>query len=63
MSQPQKVIFERRHMMAPPPDITIPPAVVQLVVEYRVLLAEIRTHYGLERRGKDIPHERDGEPG
>lgn len=47
---------ERRKAMIPP-DRTIPPAVVQVVVEWRALMSDIRNYYNLERRGKDIQHE------
>ena len=40
-----------------PPDRTVPPAVAQVVIEYRQLLREIRDHFGLDRRGKDHAHE------
>jgi len=48
---------ERRKPMTPPPR-EVPPAVVQVVVEFRVLLQEIRTAYSLDRRGKDTPNGR-----
>lgn len=41
--------------MTPPP-VEVPPAVAQVVVELRVLMQEIRTHFDLERRGKDTQH-------
>jgi hypothetical protein len=45
-----------------PPSREVPPAVVQVVIELRALMADIREYYNLERRGKDGPHERVGEP-
>jgi len=41
-----------------PPDREVPPAVVQVVVEWRMLLQEIRTVYSLDRRGKDTSNGR-----
>ena len=48
---------EQKTPMVPPPR-EVPPAVVQVVVEFRVLLQEIRTAYSLDRRGKDTPNGR-----
>lgn len=50
---------ERRKPMIPP-SRDVPPAVVQVVVEFRELLKEIRNHYDLDRRGKDHQHGRAG---
>ena len=44
-----------------PPGQEIPPAVVQVVTEWRTLMRDIREHFDLERRGKDTPHERVGQ--
>jgi hypothetical protein len=52
---------ERRAPMIPP-GRNVPPAVAQVVIEWRALLSDIRAYYNLERRGKDTSHERAGEP-
>ncbi len=41
--------------MTPPPK-EVPPAVVQVVVEFKTLMQDIRTHFDLDRRGKDTQH-------
>jgi hypothetical protein len=45
-----------------PPGREVPPAVAQVVIELRALMSDIREYYNLERRGKDGPHGRLGEP-
>lgn len=49
-------LVERRKPMRPPAR-EVPPAVVQAVVEFKALMQDVRTHFGLDRRGKDIQHE------
>ena len=51
------MVPERRKPMTPP-DREVPPAVVQVVVEWRAILQEIRTYYCLDRRGKDVSNGR-----
>jgi hypothetical protein len=48
---------ERRAPMVPP-SREVPPAVAQVVIELRVLFADIREHFNLERRGKDVSNGR-----
>lgn len=45
-----------------PPAVDVPRQIVQVVVEARALMAEIRAHFDLDRRGKDS-HDRTAIPG
>lgn len=47
---------ERRKPMIPPSK-EVPPAVVQVVVEFKTLMQDIRAFYNLDRRGKGTQHE------